>query len=154
MDKRKLTKLIIQGVAIIFGLIGLVEIYMGVEFAITDIRDSDRFALSIMAPMLFLMGGLLLAVTWQNLRHFGPNSIRNVTFLIVYFLYSVFLAVVMPYLETTSKRQTDLLQFAAFFIPVLLGLFLYSVVSKKLIQITKIENSQQANSDGPADAAG
>jgi hypothetical protein len=151
MDKRKLTKLILQGAAIIFGLIGLVEIYMGVEFAITGIRDSDLFELFIMAPMFFLMGGLLLAVAWQNLRHFGPNSIRNVTFLLVFALY-LFVPDIKLYQEATARLKTDLLQFAAFLIPVLLGFVLYSVVSKKLIQITKIENSEQANSTGPADA--
>jgi hypothetical protein len=153
MDKSRLTKLIVQTVAIAFGLIGLVWIYLGVEFAITGIRQSDRFALLCMTPMFFTLGGIVLAVAWQNLRRFGPNSIKNVTFLVVYSLYVILTPFDELSEETTWTRQTEFSQFVRFSIPLLLMFFVYSVVSRKLIQTTKAEDIQQANSGEPADTA-
>lgn len=62
MDKRKLTKLIVQAVVIAFGFFGLVWLYLGVYSAITSIRDSDRFGLLYMTPMCILLGSIVLAV--------------------------------------------------------------------------------------------
>lgn len=139
MDKRKLTKLIVQTVAAAFGLFGLAWIGMALSFAVTSIRDSDRFGLLFMTPMFIILGGIILAVAWQNLRRFGPKSIKNVTFLIVFSLYCELIGLVEPYL--LELKMTSL-EFAILLILLILSYSLYSVISRKLIQITQAENIQ------------
>ena len=151
MDKRKLTKLIVQGVAVVYGLLGLLWIITGLYSAVIGILNSDRFGLFFMAPMGILLGGIVLAVAWQNLRRFGPNSIKNVTFLVVYTLFLILAPFDELSEEATWTRETEFLHILRFLIPLLLMLFLYSIISRKLIQMTIAKDIQQTNSVGSAD---
>ena len=83
MNKIKNTKLIVQGVAVAIGLIGILWIGMGLFFARQGIRESESFSIFFMTPMFIVLSGIVVAVAWQNLRCFSPNSIRNLTFLMI-----------------------------------------------------------------------
>jgi hypothetical protein len=144
MDKGKITKRIVQGVAITFGLIGLLLIYMGADFVITGIREFHLYGLLEVAPLILLVG-IYLGVAWQNLRHFGPNSVKNVTLLVVFTLYTILAPFDVPS-EERRNSKTELIQVAKFLIPLLLMFFLYSIISKKLIQMTKAKDIRQADS--------
>ena len=132
MNKRYLTKLIVQIVATVYGLIGVIWVGIAIDSLVIGIKESDLFTL-FMTLLFFVFGGIVIAVAWQNLRHFGPNAIKNLTFLVVFTLYFVLIPLPKPSQEATW--QTDILDFAQFSTPLLLAFFLYSAISKKLIQI-------------------
>jgi len=143
MNKGTLTKLIVQCVAVIFGLIGLLWISLVPDLVVTGIRDSDRFQTFLMALMFIFMGGILLAVAWQAIRHFGPNAIRNVTALVVLLAYSIMSEFLDPFEETTSELKTEThYEFIKFFIPVVIAYLFYRALSRKLIEIIKPKDTQ------------
>jgi len=151
MNKRIVTKLIVRSVAVAFGLIGLLFIGMGLDCAVTGIREYDRFAVFFGTPIFILLGGILLAIAWQNLRHFGPEAIQNVTALVIICAWSDVSALLEPLQETTSDLGTGShYEFAKVFIPMLLAYLFYRALSRKLIEITKPENTQRHDA---ADAA-
>ena len=145
MNKRDLTKLIVQIVATAYGLIGVLWVGIALDSLVIGIKESDLFALFLMTPLLFVLGGILMAVAWQNLRHFGPNTIKNLTFLVVISLYFVLTPLPKPSQEATWK--TDLLNLTQFLVPILLAFFLYSAISKKLIKIIYKDNQHAVEMD-------
>ena len=152
MRKDVITKRVIQAIAVCFGFIGLVWIYLSIHVAVTGVRDRDMFKLC-MTLMLLIFGGIVVAVAYQNHRRFGPNSIKNVTFLVVFTLYCILKTLVRPYQEAILELEIVLLDLATFLIPLFLAYLLYSVVSRKLIQITETKNIQQdAEPDAENDA--
>jgi peptidoglycan/LPS O-acetylase OafA/YrhL len=124
MNKRNLIKLIVQIVATAYGLLGVLWVGMALTFAIKGTMESDPFALFFMTPLFFVFGGIVVAVAWQNLRRFGPNAIKNLTFLVIYTLYSVLTPFPKPSHEATWK--TNLLDITQFLVPLLLAFFLLS----------------------------
>ncbi len=148
MNKRRLAKLIVQTVAAAFGLLGLLWMYMGLHFTVVGIRDSDRFSMFFMTPMFILMGGIVLAVAWQTLRHFGPEAIQNMSALIAFFAYTGISKLLEPFQKASKKEIQRFL--TEFFIPVLLAYLLYRTLSRKLTEITKAQDTQD---QGAEDAA-
>ena len=152
MNKIKNTKLIVQGVAVALGLLGILWIDMGLFFARQGIRESESFSIFFMTPMFIVLGGIVVAVAWQNLRCLSPNSIRNLTFLFVLFLYSYGSDAISKLLEeSTSETPSELVTLASFLVPVIIAFILYSIISKKLIQIINT-NNQHEDPNRPADA--
>lgn len=142
MNKRTITKRVVQAVAVAFGLLGLVWVSSGFLVTIAAIKESDRSVL-FQTPLLFLFGGIGVAIAWQNLRRFGPNAIKNVTCLVALVLWGILASFDRPLESETAGIKTDLIEMAIFWIPLLLAFFLYRVVSNKLIQITQADNIQQ-----------
>jgi hypothetical protein len=140
MKRNALARLVIQAVAGGFGLLGLIWAYLGVHFAVTGIRDSDRFAMFSMTPMLLILGGIVVAVAWQALRHFGPNAIRNVVGLVAFSTY-IAVSTFLDRFEEAAREKGDLYFSAMVFIPVLLAFLLYRALSSKLIQMTGTDAS-------------
>jgi len=153
MRKCTITKLIVQAVAVAFGLLGLMWIFGGFYIAVVGIRELDRFSVFFMIPMSFLLGGIVLAVAWQNLRHFGRESIQNVTALVALLVYTGLMTLVEPFQDATRDLKKELLYSATFLIPVLLAYLFYRVLSRKLIQLTETESSQQTESTDPSKAS-
>ena len=144
MNKRNLTKVILKIVATAYLLLGVIWIGMALIFAIIDIKESDLFTL-FMTLLSFVLGGIVIAISWQTLRHFGPNAIKNLTFLVVISLYLVLTPLPKPSQEATWK--TDILNLTQFLVPILLAFFLYSAISKKLIKIIYKDNQHAAETD-------
>jgi len=143
MSKKTLTKLIVQSVAAIFGLLGLLCIGLVPDLIVAGIRDSDQFQTFLMALTFILMGGILLTVAWQAIRRFGPHAIRNVTGLVVLLAYSIMSKFLDPFQETTSDLRTEThYEFAKVFIPAFIAYLFYRILSRKLIEITKPQNTQ------------
>ena len=146
MRKDVITKRVIQAIAVCFGLHGLSGIYLCVHFVVTDGLGRDFF--SILFIMSFISINLLfvvvfVAIAYQNLRHFGPNSIKSMTGLATIILHSILIVQVGPYIGATQEPMRTLLYVAVFSIISLLAYFFYSVVSRKLIQITETKNIQK-----------
>jgi len=149
MNRRVLTKLIVQSVAVAFGLLGLLWIGLVPYLVVTGIRDSDRLQTYLMALIFILMGGILLAVAWQAIRRFGRHAIQNVTALVVLLAYSIMSEFLDPFQETTSDLKTEThYEFIKFFIPVVIAYLLWCALSRKLIEITKPENTQRKDEAG------
>jgi len=143
MNTRTVTKLIVQSVAVVFGLLGLLCIGLVPDLVVTGIRDSDPLQTYLMALMFILMGGILVAVAWQAIRRFGPHAIQNVTALVALLAYSIVSEFLDPFQETTSDLRTEThYEFIRFFIPVVIAYLFYRILSRKLIEITKPENTQ------------
>jgi hypothetical protein len=87
MNRCVVTKRIIQGVAVAFGVLGVMLAFMGLGFAVTGFRQSDRFMQFFMTPMFLALGGITVAIRWVNLRHFGAGAIRHITALVVVSVY-------------------------------------------------------------------
>lgn len=134
MKKRTITKLIVQGVAGAFGVLGLMWIFFGFLFAVTSIRQSDRFSMFYMASDLLLFGGICFAIAWQNLRHFGRKSIQYVAGLVAFSVYVGLITLMEPFMELYPSATS--------LIPLLLAYLLYRVLSRKLIQLTETQSSQ------------
>lgn len=144
MNKRAVTKLIVQAVAVAFGVLGLIWIFIGFHSALLGIRDSDRFRMFFMAPGFLLLGGICVAVAWQSIRRFGPNPIKSVTALVAFSIYVGLTTLVEPFEEAAQDLKMELFPSATFLIPMLLAYLFYRVVSRKLIQLTETESSQPA----------
>jgi cation transport ATPase len=141
MNKSKATRLIIQGVGACFGILGLIWVCMGICFAVAGIRDSDLFGMFFMTPMFLILGGIVLAVAWQAVRHFGPNAIKNVVALVAFSAYCVMSLFPEPPQEVTRDLKGKLYLYAAVFVPMLLAFLLYRVLSRKLIEMTGADAS-------------
>jgi len=125
-------------------------VYLGCHFAFTGIRKSDLFQILYMTPMFFVLGGIVITVAWQSLRHFGPKAIQNVVGLIAFSVYTGILMLLRPFQDATWDLKMRLHHFATFLIPMLLAYLLYRVLSRKLIEMTNTESIQQADSTVPS----
>jgi hypothetical protein len=141
MNRRTITKRIVQAVAVAFGLLGLLWVFGGLLFTVPAIMESDRSVLFDI-PLLLVVGGILLAIAWQNLRRFGPNAIKNVTCLVALTLWGILTSFDRSLESATADSRTALVRMAFFHIPLLVAIIFYVVVSKKLIRITETENIQ------------
>ncbi len=143
MKRNKITKFVVQAVALCFGLLGLIWIYLGIYAGVTGIRDSDRFVMFFMTPMFLIFGGIVTAVAWQALRHFGPTAIKNVVALVVLSGYTA-VSTFLDRFEEAAREKGDLYFSALFFIPLLLAFVLYRALSRKLIELTEANASDNA----------
>jgi len=153
MKKSKVIRLIVQAVAVGFGILGLIDIYLGLYFMVTSIRDSDLFGMFFMTPICFLFGGIVIAVAWQNLHHFGPNAIQNIVALVAFLAYAGLLVLLEPFEKYTHNSKTVLDDIATVFGPILLAYMLYRVLSRKLIQITETQNTPKHELEVPLEDA-
>ncbi|MHC4172405.1 MAG: hypothetical protein ACYST5_05625 [Planctomycetota bacterium] len=142
MRKDVITKRVIQAIAVCFGLLGLGWICIGIHFAVTDVLDRDMF-LMLFTSMTLIFGVVFVAIAYQSLRHFGPNSIKNVTGLAAFALYTILVNLVGSCIETTREPMMQLLGAGAIFILILPAYIFYSIVSRRLIQITETKNIQK-----------
>lgn len=136
MKRDIVAKRVIQVVACGFGLLGLIAACMGVSFAVGGIRDSDRRAMLWMAPLFLLLGGIPIAIAWQNLRRFGPNAIRNVVGFFMFLAWSRLAWFPESSQHSEPRWQSDLLEMALVLGPLYLAFLLYRILSRKLIQMT------------------
>jgi len=140
MNRRTITKRLVQTVAVAFGVLGLMMVVLGFRSAVVGIKESDRFGLLCMTPVFLVFGGIEIAIAYQNLRHFGPNAIRNVTCLVTLTLYGT-LAPLDPLEQLAiGGVMGAFVDVAIHSIPLLLAVFFYLVVSKKLIRITEVQS--------------
>ncbi len=142
MNRRKAAKLIVQAVAAGFGAFGLLWVYCGLHFAVTGLRDTDRFQVFCMTPIFLLMGGIFTVVAWQTLRRFGPKAIKDMVLIIALFAYGSTAALLDQFLGATQNLEKELYQLAAVIMPLVLAWLLYRILSKTLIEITKAEDIQ------------
>jgi len=140
MKRNAIAKFVVQAVAFCFGLLGLAWVYIGVYAGITSSLDSDLFGMIFMTPMLLILGGIVIAVAWQALRHFGPTAIKNVVGLVVFSAYTA-VSTFLERFEEAAREKGNLYFSALFFIPVLLAFLLYRVLSRKLIEMTETNAS-------------
>jgi len=144
MNKQTVTKRIIQAVAIAVGLLGLMFIFMGLYAAVADLREPDHLFTLCMVAMFLVIGGIDVAIAWQNLRRFGATSIKNVTALVVLLVWGGLLRLLEPLEEAAMDLEMHLLHSAMYLVPLILAYLLYRFLSRKLIQLAEVESSQQA----------
>ncbi|MDI6447717.1 hypothetical protein [Anaerobaca lacustris] len=158
MNRGIVTKRIIQGVAVAFGVLGLMWMFMGLGFAVTGFREPDYLMTLLGISMAVVLGGVLVAIAWANLRHFGSRSIRHVAALVVatiYLCFSSWLFQLMEWLER-AKPMVGLLLVAMLWLSLYLMHRLYRALSCKLIQLAGLANGERGDpallSDAPSDA--
>lgn len=151
MNRSVVTKPIIQGVAVAFGVLGLTWVFMGLYFAIMGIRKPDYFTGLFMAPMFLALGGLGVAIAWQSLRHFGPRVIRHMVALVIVPIYgglSPSLFQLMEWLDRVTGDRNPmihLLLMVVNLLPLVLMYWSYGVVSRRLIQLTAVADSEEGD---------
>ncbi len=163
MNRSVVTKRIIQGVAVAFGVLGLIWVSLGLSFAVMGIRRPDAFTGLFMAPMFFALGALVVAIAWQSLRHFGPRSIRHMVALVVVAIYgwlSPWVSQLMEWLDQATGSHNpmiNLLLLPVNLLPLVLMYWSYRALSCKLIQLAGVADSEQGDptllSDAPSDAS-
>ncbi len=126
---------------------------MGIYFGIIGIRDSNSFSVFFMLPVFVISGGIVVLIAWQNLRHFGPTSIRAIVGLLAFAAHSSIFTLLRPFSDTAWELKMEALHFATFVVPILLAYLLYRVVSRKLIELTETQNIQQPNARDSSKAA-
>ena len=143
MTRSTVTKLAVQAIAAALGTLGLLWLFMGVWFAFVGIRDRDLFTMLGMTPIFLALGTIVTWAAHQNLRHFGPASIRSITAIASLLLLSSANSLLRPFQDstwdlqkTTGEPQMWLLHFASITIPLLGAYLFYSALSRKLIEIT------------------
>jgi phosphoglycerol transferase MdoB-like AlkP superfamily enzyme len=151
MNRSVVTKRIIQGVAVAFGLLGLIWVFLGLSFAVMGIVRPDYFTGLFMAPMLFALGALVVAIAWQSLRHFGPRSIRHIVALAVVVIcgwLSPWWSQLMDWLEQAAGSHNpmiNLLTMVVNLLPFVLMYWSYRALSHKLIQLAGVADSEQGD---------
>ena len=153
MKKKTIAGLAVQVVAALFGVVGVTWVGLGLHFAVSGIRESDLFQMCYMTPMFLLLGGIVIAVAWQALRHFGPKAIQGVVGLIAFSVYTSISMLLRPFQDATWDLKMRLHHSATFLIPMLLAYLLYRVVSRKLIELTEAEGMQQEAGEATSDSA-
>ena len=158
MNRGIVTKRIIQGVAAAFGVLGLMWVFMGLGFAVTGFREPDYLMTLLGISMAVVLGGVLVAIAWTNLRHFGSRSVRQVTALFVATIclcFSSWLFQLMEWLER-AKPMVGLLLVAMLWLSLYLMHRFYRALSRKLIQLAGLANGERGDpallSDAPSDA--
>ena len=141
MKRNAIAKLVVQAVALGFGLLGLMWVCMGIYSAVVGIRESDLFVMFFMTPMFLILGWIVIVVAWQALRHFGPNAIKNVVALIAFAAYGVMSEFLGRFLEATRDLKGNLYRPAIALVPILLAFLLYRVLSRRLIEMTGMDRS-------------
>ena len=134
MKKNRIAKLVVQTIAIAFGILGLLWVFIGLCFVVDVIRNPDQTPIYFMIISLPL-GGILIAIAWQATRNFGTKAIRNVVGLIVFAIYT--------YLLVPKPSQNLTWGFYRFLIPIFLAFLLYKLLSKILIKITRADDIQE-----------
>ena len=152
MKKNTIARLAVQIVGACFGVLGVMWVYLGCHFAFTGIRDSDLFQMLYMTPMFFVLGGIVIAVAWQALRHFGTKAVQNVVGLVAFTVYTSIFMLLRPFQDATWDLKMRLHHSATFLIPMLLSYLLYRILTKKLIEMTQTESIQPAESTVPPKA--
>jgi hypothetical protein len=142
MKRNTIAKFVVQAVALGFGLLGLTWLWCGIDFAVTGVRDSDLVAV-FMSLVFLILGEIVTAIAWQALRRFGPTAIKNVVGLVVFSVYTA-VSTFLDRFQDAAREKGDLCFAAMFFIPVLLAFLLYRVLSRKLIEMTETNASNNA----------
>ena len=142
MKKSLITKLVVQAIGACFGILGLMWIYLGGKFVFTGVRDSDLFQILYMTPIFFVLGGIVLAVSWQTLRHFGAKAIQNAVGLVAFSFYTTMIVLLRPYQDATWDLKMRIHHAATFMIPMLLAYLFYRIVSRKFIEYTTIRPTE------------
>jgi hypothetical protein len=145
MTRGALTKRVIQAVAAAFGVLGVMWILLGFDAGAASVGEADRFSLFYTILPAILFGGIAVAIAWLNLRHFGPRSIRHITALVVVSVYLCSMPLVEPLAEAATDARMDLFFLAVDLLLLVLMYWLYRAVSRKLIQLTDMGNSREAD---------
>jgi hypothetical protein len=148
VNRAEVTRLAAQAVALPFGLFGLFWVYIGLESVLRGILERDLGLLS-MAAMFLAIGGILVAIAWQNVRHFGARSIRDLTGLLAFAVYICISSLLSPLWGVPTDPGPQFRLLVAVLLPVFSALFFYRVLSRELIAMTGTAKLKQNGS--PAD---
>ncbi len=139
MKKEIVTKRIIQGLALCFGAVGAIWIYLGLHFLVSGLLKQDTTgAFFFIIPAFIILGGIAGAIAVQNIRSFGSDSIKSVLFAISFMIYGLISQSLFQYKDIDQPVTIMIL---ISILPLVLTCFIYSVVSKKLICITGYEKN-------------
>lgn len=88
---------------------------------------------------------------FQNILRFGENSIRSISAIIALSVSGLLLLWLVPFVKNVAFELTSKPHYVVlFFIPLIIAFIVYSILSKKLIQITQdqqIDTQQSAPVD-------
>ncbi len=145
MTRDKIAKRVVQAIALVFGLCGLMCVYLGTRVAVDGVQDSDRLRTFAMLLMFLGLGGIDIAIAWQALWRFGPNAIRNVVALAIFGMFPVIDTLLSPILDAPEdSRMKPLLVLAV----LLFAFVLYRVLSGRLIELTGANESSSGQNRG------
>ena len=148
VNRAEVTRLAAQAVALPFGLFGLFWVYIGLESVLRGILERD-LGLFYMAALFLAIGGILVAIAWQNLRHFGARSIRDLTGLLAFAVHICISRLLSPLWGVPTEPGPQLRLLVAVLLPVFSALFFHRVLSRELIAMTGTARPKQSGS--PAD---
>ena len=156
MNKRKATRATLQTVALAFGLIGLYYVYLGLDSTVRGPwkpESATGFSVGYivflgMNSIFILGGGILVAIAWQNVRHFGPRSTRNLSGLLAFTSWVCMAILLRPVQDAAQERRMGFLHLVIFLGPQLLAFLLHRVLSEKLVALTGTASDQ--HDDWPA----
>jgi hypothetical protein len=92
MTRYLITKRALQVVAVLTGLEGGFSLCMGVWFLFPfpSIQDGFGAVLALLFPvLLFLFGGIFLAVAYKLLRDFSPDAIRHLLIVLAFLFWGL-----------------------------------------------------------------
>lgn len=151
MSRDVVAKRIIQGVAVAFGVLGLIWVFLGLGFAVMGIRQSDRLLQFYMTPAFLALGGITVAIARQSLRHFGPRVIRHMVALVVVVIcgwLSPWWSQLMDWLEQATGSHNpmiNLLTMVVNLLPLVLMYWSYRALNRKLIQLARVADSEEGD---------
>jgi hypothetical protein len=153
MNRSVVTKRIIQGVAVAFGVLGLTLISMGIYSGITGFREHNYLTSLVGIAMSLALGGFVVGIAWMNLRDFGPRSIRHVTELVIvaiFFCFSPWLLQLMEWLDRATANP-NLIVILLILVLYLLARHLvhrvYRGLNRKLIQLTGVADGREVEGE-------
>jgi len=140
MEKGRIARLAVQGVALAFGLWGLYWVYMGLDTEIRGMRGGGLRGMLPIASVFLAIGATLAAIAWRNIRSFGPSSIRDLAGIVAFTAWICMSALLSPIQNVARDAGMDFDRSLISLAPVLLSFVLYRVLGRALVRMAVLES--------------
>ncbi|MDH3981712.1 MAG: hypothetical protein OES84_02295 [Kiritimatiellaceae bacterium] len=128
--KLQMAKRIIQGIALIGGVYGVMLLYFSLSFLIDGIKKSEPFLRVFMAPLFLGMGAILTVIAYRALFRFSDKSISHVSGAIGFMVYALCSNQLRPYLENLMDKDKSIGRMIAGFAPILVGVLAHKLLKR------------------------
>ena len=138
MEKSILAKKIVQGVALCYGMVGLLFLGGGAYFAFYIDKNQDVVSKIIIISAFALPGCIIIFSTFQNIFRFGEKSIKSISAVITLSLSILFIDWSKLFIERISNLlPARLFEGIIILSPLIIAFIIYSILVKIIVMSTR-----------------
>jgi hypothetical protein len=147
LNKHDVWRLLLQGVSIIYGLLGFFWFYfISIIFLIPAIRNRQPGWFFFFFITFSLLGAFLVYVAYDMIRKFSVNSIKHLCIVIGLMIYGYLSHILKLFedriLQPDNMKHDIIIGFA----PIVLAYLSYWILSRLFVKLTGLDNIQQTPS--------